>query len=301
MNWNQLQYVITIAEEKSITKAAKKLFISQPSLSLSLQALEHETGVSLFDRSHGEVSLTYAGTLFYDWAVSTLRSNRQLNLKLNDISNQTRHLIKIGISPHRSMIMLPPVLEQFYKEFPNCEVHIVEKPTFMLKKLLEDNEIDFMIDVAHPDTINYQSDLLVREEILLAVPQSYTAQDPFSVPGPVSLSGLSAFPFIMLSADQVLGSMSRRMCEAAALHPDIRLSCTNIETALTLVGRQLGITFVPEVLSKQPRFRREIRYYSILQFHDARQICLVYRKNLYRPTQMTALLEQFRRTIPELY
>ena len=51
MNWNQLQYVITIAEEKSITKAAQKLYISQPSLSLSIQALEKETGIPLFERN----------------------------------------------------------------------------------------------------------------------------------------------------------------------------------------------------------------------------------------------------------
>lgn len=301
MNWNQLQYVITIAEERSITKAAKKLFISQPSLSLSIQSLEKETGVTLFERTHGDVTLTYAGTLFYEWAVSTLHSSHQLNLKLNDISNQARRLIKVGISPHRSLIMLPPVLEQFYKEFPNCEIHIVEKPTFMLKKLLENNEIDFMIDVANPDTINYQSDLLVKEEILLAVPQNFTAKCPFTVTGPVSLSDLSAFPFIMLSADQVLGNMGRKMCESAAFHPDIRLSCSNVETALALVSKQLGITFVPEIFSKQKRFHPDVRYYPIRQFHDARQICLVYRKNLYQHTQLNALLGQFRKIIPELY
>ena len=55
MNWNQLQYVITIAEEKSITKAAQKLYISQPSLSLSIQALEKETGIPLFERNRGEM------------------------------------------------------------------------------------------------------------------------------------------------------------------------------------------------------------------------------------------------------
>ena len=64
MNWNQLQYVITIAEEKSITKAAQKLYISQPSLSLSIQALEKETGIPLFERNRGEMKLTYAGSLF---------------------------------------------------------------------------------------------------------------------------------------------------------------------------------------------------------------------------------------------
>ena len=135
MNWNQLQYVITIAQEKNITRAARKLFISQPSLSLSIQSLEKETGVTLFERNHGEMVLTYAGKLFYEWAVSTLQSNHQLNIKLSDISEQKRQLIRIGISPHRSGIILPSVLEKFCLEFPSCEIHIFEKPTYLLKKL----------------------------------------------------------------------------------------------------------------------------------------------------------------------
>ena len=60
MNWNQLQYVITIAEEKSITKAAQKLYISQPSLSLSIQALEKETAIPLFERNRGEMQAPFS-------------------------------------------------------------------------------------------------------------------------------------------------------------------------------------------------------------------------------------------------
>ena len=74
MNWNQLQYIITTAQEKSITRAAKKLFISQPSLTLSIQNLEKELGVELFERSRGAMTLTYAGRLYYDWALNTLHS-----------------------------------------------------------------------------------------------------------------------------------------------------------------------------------------------------------------------------------
>ena len=97
MNWNQLQYVITIAEEKSITKAAQKLYISQPSLSLSIQALEKETGIPLFERNRGEMTLPYAGSLFYEWAISTLHSHTQLEWKLGDIVSGSRTLIRLVI------------------------------------------------------------------------------------------------------------------------------------------------------------------------------------------------------------
>ena len=61
MNWNQLQYVITIAEEKSITKAAQKLYISQPSLSASIRRIEARIGAPIFDRSTTPISLTECG------------------------------------------------------------------------------------------------------------------------------------------------------------------------------------------------------------------------------------------------
>ena len=79
MNWNQLQYIVTTAQEKSITKAAKKLFISQPSLTLSIQNLEKELGVELFERNRGSLALTYAGQLYYDWALSTLHARERLS------------------------------------------------------------------------------------------------------------------------------------------------------------------------------------------------------------------------------
>lgn len=303
MNWNQLQYVITIAQEKNITKAARKLFISQPSLSLSIQALEKETGVTLFERLHGEISLTYAGTLFYEWAVSTLHSRDQLNLKLNDISKERRSIIRIGMSPHRSLIILPQILNRFYAEVPNCEIHIIEKPTYILKKLLENNELDFMIDVMHPDTVNYQSELLADEKILLAVPSQFSKEAVFycKEKEAISLSDTASYPFIMLSAEQILGSMSRRLCESASFYPDIKLVCENVETALSLVNQQLGITFVPEILAKQEKLYPDVRYYSIRQFYDSRQLCLIYHKNRYQHIHLIRLLELFREMVPKLY
>lgn len=305
MNWNQLQYVITVAEEKNITKAAKKLFISQPSLSLSIQSLEKELNITLFERSHGSIALTYAGTLFYEWALSIVHSKNQLTVKLNDISNEKRSLIRLGISPHRSLLILPSVLKCFYQSFPNCEIQVTEKPTYILKDYIENNKIDFMIDVAHPDTINYQSDLLIREKIVLAVPSSWTAQPPFthtaSTDSNISLSDLNFYPFIMLSTDHVIGNMSRKMCESACFLPNIRLSCETIETALSLVNEQLGITFSPEIFAKHPDRYPNIIYYPIRQFHNTRDICLIYPRSRYTHAQLFKLLTLFRNLVPKIY
>lgn len=79
MNWNQLEYVLTLAREKSITRAAQKLYLSQPSLSLSLKHLEEELGTTLFLRNGSGLELTYAGQLCY-FPVAGVESSRPLCL-----------------------------------------------------------------------------------------------------------------------------------------------------------------------------------------------------------------------------
>ena len=89
-----LQYVITIAEEKSITKAAQKLYISQPSLSLSIQALEKETGIPLFERNRGEMKLTYAGSLFFKIGCFTFGGGWSILAQMEQEFVDKRKLIK---------------------------------------------------------------------------------------------------------------------------------------------------------------------------------------------------------------
>ena len=211
MNWNQLQYVITIAEEKSITKAAQKLYISQPSLSLSIQALEKETGIPLFERNRGEMKLTYAGSLFYEWAISTLHSHTQLEWKLGDIVSGSRTLIRLGLSPHRSERLLAPVLERFYSMYENCDIQIIEQPTYILRQMLEEDKLDLILDISSPDTINYESELLVKESFVLAIARS--ARLPLSIR--ISAASVPAviLPFLLQDEGWVLRFFRKFMHE----------------------------------------------------------------------------------------
>lgn len=324
MNFNQLDYIITVADEKNITRAAKKLFISQPSLSLSIQSLEKELGTPLFERKNGELTLTYAGNLFCEWAQNTRRSRQQLSLKLSDISLNVRHLIRIGISPHRSAILAPSILEKFYTTNPLCDIQIVEKPTFVLKEMLEQDEIDFMLDVPHPDTINYQSEFLAEEHFLLALPDSiqlpsdadvqeqnsstflmkHVATKKYpeeSVIKSISLTDLQDIPFITLTSEHNIGKIYRTLYASFSFQPNTVITCTNLETALSLVNKQLGATLIPEILAYQmPQFTK-IQYYMVQQFDNTRQICLVYRKNQYQHASLKTLLDIFREIVPVLY
>ena len=110
--------------------------------------------------------------------------------------------------------------------------------------MLEEDKLDLILDISSPDTINYESELLVKESFVLAIPDSLC---PFSDPSQkeedisatpqIHLPALSAIPFILLSEDHDLGKISRKICETAAFHPNIRCICTSSNTAFSLARR----------------------------------------------------------------
>ncbi|MDD3368292.1 MAG: LysR family transcriptional regulator [Lachnospiraceae bacterium] len=304
MNWNQLEYVMVLTKEKNITRAAKELFISQPSLSLSIQSLEKELDIKLFTRIGKEMQLTYAGSLFYEWARATLQSHEQLQFKLADITQNKRQLIRIGVSPHRSNLIMPVLMKRFYEQFPNCEIRLTERPTYVLSSLLEKDELDFMLDVAHPDRLLYQSDFLTNESILLAIPRSVEAKLLKEHPegfDTIYLPWMADHKFIKLSEEQVLGKIAARICEVNSFLPNTVISCSNVETALSFVNQQLGSSFVPEIFEKQKLFIENVAYYPIRNFEERRQVCLVYKKDAYLSKQILYLFQLFHESVPDFY
>ncbi len=319
MNWNQLQYIVTTAQEKSISKAAKKLFISQPSLTLSIQNLEKELGVVLFTRTRGALTLTYPGQLYYDWALNTLHSRQQLDARIDDIKEQSSHQIRLGISPHRSTILLPAILPDFYSQFPTSELRIEERPTYQLRALMEEEKLDLIIDVPHPDTLNFQNILLAQEHLVLAVPESFIEKlpevspeahmittDPSKVTREVvTLQSFGELPFFMQTEPQNLAAQSRRIYESAGFFPRTRLVCNNISTALDLVKSQLGIVLAPEIYSLPGHAQEGVRYFrmdpQMAEQIDVRQICLVYRRSLYLHAGLKALISLFVERTPGIY
>lgn len=300
MNWNQLRYVLTIAEEKSITRAAQRLYLTQPSLSLSLKALEEELGTPLFTRGPDGLEPTYAGSLFCAWAAETDISFGRLNDKLSDIASGRRQLLRLGVSPHRGNLLLPTILSAFYRQFPSCEVHTVELSTTLLRLQLDAKQLDFIVDVPSPDTVTYCNELLLNEPILLAVPRSFLPRiQPQS--GALELNALSGEPFILLPPEQMLGGICQKMCEQAGFLPDLRLQCSSVERALSLAAQQLGITFAPLIFAQRQFYGEELRYFHIARVETSRPLALVYPRSNYQSAPLKAMLELFRIQVPKLY
>lgn len=277
MNLNQLKYIVAIADELNISKAAQKLYVSQPSLSQCVQNIERELGTKIFDRSTTPLKITYAGEVYINWARKILNSTEEISRQIADISGLKNIKLSIGISPYRSTCILPPVITQFKKLYPDCYIVVEEHPTTILHSMMDEGKLDILIDTPHHNTIDYTSIPLLKENILIDVPKDWNIKGD-----EIDLSKFADKPFVMLADEQLLGRLSRDLCVKNDFEPKISLECHTVETAHAFVAQGLGASFVPELFVKYWD-KKDTNYYKIKNCQPVREFCVIYDNRKYLP------------------
>ena len=184
MTEKELSYIKTITEEKSISKAAKKLFISQPSLSQYVKRIESDLGTELFKRTPAGLIPTYAGERYYQTAVRILALYEDLEREISDINDLKTGKIHLGITSHLGTSVLTRVLPRFHRQFPGVECMVTEDTSDGLEERLARRDLDFAIMHAPPEEsgsgLSYE--LLSRDPFRVVAPQGHPV-GRFSRPG----------------------------------------------------------------------------------------------------------------------
>lgn len=288
MNLKAFEYVLAVAEQKSFSKAAKKLFIAQPSLSQFIQQLEAQLGTELFDRTVSPVRLTYAGELYIAAARKILDLNRQLFQQISDVASERKGRIVVGISPYRSTYILPYVLPRFYALYPQVEVTLCEEPSTAINRMLLKGDLDLAVT-----TLPIEGDLvetipMATEELFLAVPKAFfKTYDLRAVMPPggnyptIETEQLRNLPIIMLNTDQMLHQRMAELCRAHGFEPKPVIESRSIETSHALVMAGIGVTLVPASLVEFGNHRERPVYCTLSPDHPTRQLAASYRKDRY--------------------
>ncbi|WPC41242.1 LysR family transcriptional regulator [Clostridium sp. JS66] len=288
MDFRQLQYVLTVAEEKNFSKAANKLFISQPSLSQYIQKIELELGTQLFDRSSSPLKLTFAGELYIETAKNILDLKDQLYQQINDIANRKKGRVIIGLSPVRSTYIMPKILPIFHDKFPDIEVVLIEDISSTLETLAVkgSTDIDLITTPMQNDMLDFET--IFSEEILVVIPPNHPIQSKIkyktstkSTHPTIELKELKNEPFILLKRDQKLHKMATSLCEQAGFSPRIILESESIEAAHALAKAGMGITFVPDTLISSHQTEPYPLYCSIDKLKPTRDVIVAYKKGRY--------------------
>ena len=171
INFLNLEYFLVAAEELNFTRAAKRLFISQQSLSNHISNLEKEFDVVLFNRTT-PLTLTYAGQALKGKARKILELRDETYRELADIKDFSIGQLTIGLSHTRGRMILPEILPCYKERFPNIDLRLVEGNSSTLASALLHGDVDLVIDMQPFKAENTETIPLCEEEILLAVPDA---------------------------------------------------------------------------------------------------------------------------------
>lgn len=250
MDFRELQYVTTVADCGSVTAAAKKLFISQPSLSYIISKIELDVGVKLFDRRKSPLTLTYAGEKYVDTARKILLLNDNLRRELVDIGLGEKGKISFGIPTERAGYMLPKVIPRYKEMFPKVDLQIYEAMTDELLDALLKDEINFYITPRSRKELpsGLTSELIYHEKLyLVASPKLVQETDwkdpehPFALP-----AFLRSHPFIMIKRGHAIRRKTDTILKHLKVTPEISMEVSSCISAVQLADSGLGITLVPQ-------------------------------------------------------
>jgi DNA-binding transcriptional LysR family regulator len=248
----QLRYFIAIAEEGNLSRAAKRLNVSQPPLSTQMKRLEDELGVQLLERSNRGVSLTAAGSIFFEETRAVLARLEHAKSKTQEADRGDVGMLSIGFVSIADYGILPPALKNFRSSFPLVEVQLHELTTDAQIRELRAARLDLGIGLAPVDEPDLEFDRLLREELVLAAPSGHPAAKGDRA---IELSALSKESFIVPPRDVAPGlyDLTISHCRSAGFTPRITQHARQMQTVIGLVSCGMGFALVPASISNLKR------------------------------------------------
>lgn len=244
MNIKQLRYFFEIANEKQITRAAKKLHIAQPPLSQSLKALENSLGVQLFERQRREMILTDAGKVLYEKAKAIFYKIDETKKEVKEIGEGIRGTLAIGCNKS-CFSHLPQKIKLYQQLYPKIRFKLIEGDSYLLTKQLIEREIEAAIVRLPINMTNFLSHPLPIEEYVAVISKNWISKGHTQT---ISIKELSMIPLILLHRIQGKGQYEIILDKFTKMNlkPSIICESPNVDMILGLVGEGLGATIIPE-------------------------------------------------------
>lgn len=306
------KYVYEVYKERSFTKAAQNLYISQPSLSARIKKIEEIIGEPLFDRSTTPLQLTEVGKVYIEAAEEITQIEQRVENYINDLAGLKTGNLAVGASTLFAAYVVPSLITQFNQKFPDVHIQLIEGNTAELEEMLGSNALDFVIDNYHYDSILYNKELYCEENILLAVPKHFAVNEELGMyqlsykniknknylnqkyPA-VPLGRFADLPFIMLTQGNDTRTRGDRLCRNVGFKPNIVLEFNQQSTAYMASSTQLGATFISDILVSQLPTFENLVYYKLDGEEAKRKVFFYYKTHKYK----TCVMEEFIRMMHE--
>lgn len=250
MSLDKFDYVLALAEERNLTRAAKKTFISQPALTNYINKLESQLGVKLFDRTVTPIQITRAGSLYIERMKKIQMAENSLLSELKTLGTQET-VFHFGIGSTRGSHWLPYLIPEFCRRHPEVALQLHEHGESFLEDGVRQGEIDLAFGVLNTSYPELEYEKLADEMVVLAIPRSFECVSQFlphqatdTQPALIDPSRLSGLPFLLPYPGNGFYRCAQLLLSQAQVVPGRILNYTNMNTAYQLAAKGVGALFI---------------------------------------------------------
>lgn len=293
MTLEKFHYLTMLCEERNVTKAAQRLFITQPTLTTFVNNLERNLGFKIFDRSRNPIQLTSSGKLYMERIKKIIMEESQLIDDIRSLEHNKKSLT-IGIGQIHSEMWCPQLVQELLEKCPGLNVVIRESQEQRLMEYLRNDEIDVILGHLEIDTVNFHFEVLCEENLALVIPEnlmppelladaqnngldSCTQTEPFLIRPEV----LADLPMIQPVQTQGLFLNLKQLMETYHIHPIQTIQTSNMLTAASMVELGLGYMYLSPVLFRltSTQNARKLYYCTLPRLAQTRKYYIGYKEN----------------------
>lgn len=258
MDLKQIEYIVKIADENNITRAAEKLFITQSALNQQLLKLEKELGVQLFYRSRTDWRPTEAGEVYLENAREILSIKRKTYSILNDMAEAKKGRLSIAFTSGRGITMFSAVYPDFHRLYPQIIVEPMELSVKHQQELISRGDVDIGFQtLCDKQKSNSNYIPILEEEIVLVIPKGHplgTLAAPEGQPlATLDISRLQYEPFVLMYKESTIRLLVDAVFQDAGFQPNVLFETSNNLAIVTMIKSNLCCGLLPYYYVKHDR------------------------------------------------
>ena len=293
MNLKRARYILAIYECGGITAAAKKLFVSQPSMSQTLRLVEQEIGAAVFERGVTPPKLTYAGEMYLDTARAMMEHEENLDRILSGIRSEERGRLRVGLSIQRGMQLLPLVLPAFSRSYPDVDLSLAESGSERLEKMVDEGEVDFAFITTEPTHTSLEYILLENETYVLLTGKDNVLLERHAPGDCLSIHEAKDQRFMSLKPGHNIRQIQDRLFARCGISPAILAETDSLEGAIRITAACSCCMLCPNAFVRDnPAIAGSGVSFRVEELMDAeRHFYACYRRERYLPQYARAFIK----------
>jgi DNA-binding transcriptional LysR family regulator len=273
MDINQLEVLVTVAQEQSFSRAAKALHRTQPAVSQAIRRLELELGESLFDRSSKDGTLTASGRVLYEVAQQMLNLRHGAHAALKELKDLHRGKLTLSANEYTVMYLLP-VIPIFRARHPHIKVEVKRSLGSRIPAEILGRDIEIGVVSYKPADAAIASVPVMTDELALIVPPNH----PLATKDVVSVKDLGAESFVAHNVASPYREKVVRTFEKYKTPLNISMEMPTLEAIKRFVEQGMGVALVPRLTAQSEIARKQVVAVTVREMRLERSIHLIYRK-----------------------